>query len=78
MASYTPNYHLSKPDASDPSSDFRQSYNDNMDIIDQIGGGGGGGSYVAGDGIKIQNSVISLAYLTVIDGAVNLVFDDGT
>ena len=113
MASYTPNYHLSKPDTSYPFSDFRQSYNGNMDIIDQnLGGGGGGssvawnqivqtgtkiaeididgtttdvyaptsggGSFTAGDGIDITSNVISLAYLTVVNGAVNLVFDDGT
>ena len=44
MATKTTNYHLSKPDASDPFSAFRQSYNDNMDIIDANLGGGGGGS----------------------------------
>ena len=44
MATYTPNYHLEKPEATDNFGDFRQSYNDNMDIIDQnLGGGGGGG-----------------------------------
>ena len=44
MATQTTNYHLSKPDASDPFSAFRQTYNDNMDIIDANLGGGGGGS----------------------------------
>ena len=45
MATLTPNYNLSKPDATDNFSAFRQSYNDNMDIIDaNLGGGGGGGS----------------------------------
>jgi len=78
MASYTPNYNLGKPDSTDPFGNFRQLFNDNMDIIDQIGGGGGG-SYTAGDGIDIDgNNVISLAYLTVVNGAINLVFDDGT
>lgn len=44
MATQTTNYHLSKPDATDPFGNFRQSYNDNMDIIDaNLGGGGGGG-----------------------------------
>ena len=44
MATYTPNYNLSKPEASDPFENFRQSYNDNMDEIDRnLGGGGGGG-----------------------------------
>ena len=44
MATQTTNYNLSKPDASDPFSSFRASYNDNMDIIDANLGGGGGGS----------------------------------
>ena len=39
--------------------------------------GGGGSSYTAGDGIDITSDVISLAYLKVVDGVVNLVFDDG-
>lgn len=47
MATYTLNYNLEKPEASDPFGDFRQSYNDNMDIIDaNLGGGGGGGGNV--------------------------------
>lgn len=46
MATLTPNYNLSKPDASDQFDAFRQSYNDNMDIIDNnLGGGGGGGGH---------------------------------
>lgn len=77
MASYTPNYNLGKPDSSDQFSAFRTLFNDNMDKIDQIQGGGGGGSYTAGEGIKIQNNIISLEYLTVQNGAVCLVFDDG-
>ena len=136
MATYTPNYNLEKPEASDDFKDFRQSYNGNMDIIDANLGGGSGGSasditydntdsglsatnvqdaidevvgdipdeladlsgdsthrvvtdaqisawtakqdaLTAGDGIDITLNVISLAYLTVVNGAVNLVFDDG-
>lgn len=34
-------------------------------------------TYTAGDGIDITSNVISLEYLTVVNGAVNLVFDDG-
>lgn len=46
MATYTTNYHLEKPDSTDDFKDFRASYNDNMDIIDQnLGGGGGGGGH---------------------------------
>lgn len=48
MATQTTNYNLSKPEATDPFSQFRQSYNDNMDIIDTNLGGGGGSSSLAG------------------------------
>lgn len=78
MASYTPNYNLGKPDSTDQFGNFRQLFNDNMDIIDQNLGGGGGGSYTAGDGIDITSNVISLDYFKVVNGAINLVFDDGT
>jgi len=44
MASYTPNLNLYKPDDSDDYKDFREGFNDNMDILDQGGGGGGGDS----------------------------------
>ncbi len=46
MSTLTPNYNLIKPDSSDPFGNFRQSYNDNMDIIDaNLGGGGGSGGH---------------------------------
>lgn len=45
MATYTPNYNLGKPDATDRYDLFRQLFNDNMDIIDNISGGGGGSGY---------------------------------
>lgn len=38
---------------------------------------GGGGTYTAGDGIKIASNVISLEYFSVVNGAVNITFDDG-
>ena len=41
MATYTPNLNLYKPDSSDDFGDFREAFNDNMDILDQGGGGGG-------------------------------------
>lgn len=45
MAQLTPNYGLSMPDANDDYLDFRESYNENMEIIDNnLGGGGGSGS----------------------------------
>lgn len=45
MASYTPNLNLYKPDDSDDYKDFREGFNDNMDILDQGGGGGDSVSY---------------------------------
>lgn len=75
MATYTPNLNLGKPGSTDPFGNFRQLFNDNMDKIDQSGGGGG--SYTAGDGIKIASNVISLDYFSVVNGAVNITFDDG-
>lgn len=48
MATYTTNYNLEKPEATDPFGDFRASYNDNLDIIDANLGGGGGSSSLAG------------------------------
>ena len=42
MATYTTNYNLEKPEASDQFGDFRTSYNSNMDIIDANLGGGSG------------------------------------
>ena len=41
MASYTPNNNLYKPDATDDFKDFLAEFNNNMDIIDNMGGGGG-------------------------------------
>ena len=48
MATYTPNYNLEKPEATDDFKDFRSSYNNNMDVIDANLGGGGGSSTLAG------------------------------
>ena len=74
MASYTPNLNLYKPDDSDDFGDFRSEFDNNMDILDSAISGN---VYTAGDGIDITSDVISLAYLKVVNGAVNLVFDDG-
>ena len=74
MATYTPNLNLYKPDSSDNFGDFRSEFDNNMDILDSAISGN---VYTAGDGIDITSNVISLEYLTVVNGAVNLVFDDG-
>ena len=75
MATQTTNYHLSKPDASDPFSAFRQSYNDNMDIIDANLGGGGGGAVndVEVNGVSVV--VGGVAEVTVPTQTSNLVND---
>ena len=116
MATYTPNYNLSKPEATDDFDAFRASYDDNMDKIDQnMGGGGGGGNvddvlvngvsvvdgnhdaqitsyeevtqaqYDALPSSKLTNGVAYFIkdapapdeYLTVVNGAVNIIYDDG-
>lgn len=74
MATYTPNLNLYKPDSSDDFGDFRSEFDNNMDILDSAISGN---VYTAGDGIDITSNVISLEYLKVVNGAVNLVFDDG-
>ena len=74
MATYTPNLNLYKPDSSDDFGDFRSEFDNNMDILDSAISGN---TYTAGDGIDITSNVISLEYLKVVNGAVNLVFDDG-
>lgn len=117
MATLTPNYHLSKPEASDQFGDFRESYNSNMDIIDQnMGGGGGGGNvndvkvngtsvvdahgdaditsykevtqaeYDALPSTKESDGVLycikdasptPYPFFTIVNGAVNIIYDDG-
>ena len=60
MATYTTNYNLEKPEASDPFGDFRESYNDNLDIIDaNLGGGGGGGDTVSWTQIQASGTKIA-------------------
>ena len=75
MASYTPNLNLYKPDDSDDYKDFREGFNDNMDILDQGGGGGStqghtiidgsGSSMTQRSGLQFQNAT------SVTDDSVN-------
>ncbi len=39
--------------------------------------GGGGDTLTAGEGIDITNNTVSLEYLTVVNGKVCIVYDDG-
>ena len=50
MATQTPNLNLWKPEATDPFKNFRQLFNDNMDILDNGGGGSGGHTIVDENG----------------------------
>ena len=59
MATYTTNYNLEKPEASDQFGDFRTSYNSNMDIIDANLGGGGGGDTVTWTQIQATGTKIA-------------------
>lgn len=59
MATYTTNYNLEKPDASDQFGDFRTSYNSNMDIIDANLGGGGSGDTVSWTQIQTTGTKIA-------------------
>lgn len=56
MASYTPNLNLYKPDSTDDFGDFREAFNDNMDILD---GGGGGGDSVSWNQIQLSGDKIA-------------------
>lgn len=68
MATYTPNYNLGKPESSDEFKDFRELFNDNMDIIDEIGGGGGGGNWTDVEGVLTAGSTT----ITLYDGSIKL------
>ena len=72
MATQTTNYNLSKPDASDQFSAFRQLFNDNMDIIDANMGGGSGGT--ASD-ITYDNTDSGLSATNVQDAIDEVVGD---
>ena len=76
MATYTPNYNLEKPDAIDPFGDFRESYNDNLDIIDaSLGGGGGSGGHTIvdpdGNSLPQEDELQFTGAVSVTDDNVN-------
>lgn len=76
MATNTPNYNLGKPDASDPFGNFRQLFNDNMDIIDaNLGGGGGGGDTVSW--VQIQQSGTKIAEISINGVSTDVFAPDG-
>lgn len=68
MASYTPNLNLYKPDSTDDFEDFREGFNDNMDILDQ-GGGGGGSNVWIGTQAEYESA-------TIADGTLVAITDD--
>lgn len=92
MATYTPNLNLYKPDSTDDYGNFREAFNDNMDKLDQ--GGGGNANIVEltqaqydalpdtkltdGKVYFIKDAVSPEQFLTVQNGAICVIFDDGT
>lgn len=75
MATYTPNYNLSKPESTDDMTDFFADYGDNMDIIDEnMGGGGSGGHTIIDENDVSMTQRAGLQFtgnVTVTDDAVN-------
>lgn len=74
MATYTPNLNLYKPDASDPFGNFREKFNDNMDILDNGGGGGGGGHTIYDENGSAMTQRAGLEFtgsVSVSDDSVN-------
>ena len=75
MATYTSDYNLYKPDSTDPFGDFRQKFNDNMDIIDQnLGGGGSGGHTIvdeSGANLPSESKLQFTDGLQAVDDSVN-------
>lgn len=64
MATYTPNYNLSKPEATDTQSSFISDYCDNMDKIDQNLGDGGNVDDVEVNGVSVLNPITKVAEIT--------------
>ena len=76
MAQQTPNYGLEMPEATDDFKDFRESYNDNLVIIDNnMGGGGGSGGHTiydeAGNALPQESGMQFTGAVTVSDDSGN-------
>ena len=74
MGTYTPNLNLYKPDASDPFGEFREKFNDNMDILDNGGGGGSGGHTIYdkdGNALAQESGLQFTGSVNVTDDNVN-------
>ena len=74
MATYTPNLNLGKPEVTDPFGNFRQLFNDNMDILDNGGGGGSGGHTIvnpSGTDMPAEGKLQFTGGVTVTDDSVN-------
>lgn len=73
MATYTPNLNLGKPEATDAFGNFRQLFNDNMDILDNGGGGGSGGHTIIDQSGNAMPSRTGLQFIgaSVTDDSVN-------
>lgn len=74
MATYTPNLNLGKPEATDAFGNFRQLFNDNMDILDNGGGGGSGGHTIvnpSGTDMPAESKLQFTGGVTVTDDSVN-------
>lgn len=73
MATYTPNYNLSKPENTDTQSSFISDYRDNMDIIDANLGSGGGHTIIDPNGTPMaqESGLQFTGNVTVTDDNVN-------
>lgn len=76
MATYTDNYHLSKPETTDSQQSFMEDYATNMEIIDEnMGGGSGGGGHTivnpAGTDMAQEPKMQFAGKVSVADDATN-------
>ena len=76
MSTVTPNYNLVKPDSTDPFGDFRNDYNNNLNIIDaNLGGGVGSGGHTIldpdGNSLPQEDDLQFTGAVSVSDDNVN-------